>query len=110
LLHDAAEAYVGDVVAPVREALRRAGTDAYEALERRVLAAIAIRFVLPTTIPDLVWEADRRMLATERDELFKPGGEWPVLDRPYKLRLDRWYPEVAESEFLDRWNEIKDMP
>lgn len=50
LLHDAAEYVIGDMISPVKSAI---GPE-YEALERRLAAAIHIRFGLPAAIPQTI--------------------------------------------------------
>jgi len=67
LLHDAAEAYLGDVVRPVKECLPE-----FRAAEERILLAIALKFGLPWPIPELVHHADRVVLATEVRDLYPP--------------------------------------
>ena len=70
LLHDAGEAYLGDVVGPVA---RRLPT--FRALERGILAAVAARFGLrPERFHDArVRHADRVALLTERRDLLPPS-------------------------------------
>lgn len=64
LLHDATEAYVGDVIRPLKLAL-----DRYQEIEARWWLAIATHFRLPWELPPLVKYADLRALATERRDL-----------------------------------------
>jgi 5'-deoxynucleotidase YfbR-like HD superfamily hydrolase len=64
LLHDAAEAYIGDVSSPLKALLPE-----YKLIEKRIEAAIFTRFGLPPQIDRLVKEADMVMLATERRDL-----------------------------------------
>lgn len=56
LLHDAPEYVIGDMISPVKHAV---GPD-YEALERRLGAAIHIRFGLPAEIPATVKKQIKR--------------------------------------------------
>lgn len=112
LLHDAAEAYLGDMTAP----LKRLMPD-FVALEREVEAAIARRFDLwpPVSVPiparDAVREADRRMLATEARDLMglaNPaaagfGNRPDYTDMP---RIIPWPAADAEAAFLTRFNEL----
>jgi hypothetical protein len=64
LLHDAAEAYIGDVTSPLKALL-----PSYTALERMILGEILIRFGQNPTLPQPVREADRALLYTEVLEL-----------------------------------------
>lgn len=64
LLHDAAEAYVGDVAAPLKTLLG----DTYRVIEARVDSAIRHRFGLPAAMSKEVHVADMRVaLAEMRD-------------------------------------------
>jgi 5'-deoxynucleotidase YfbR-like HD superfamily hydrolase len=56
LLHDAPEYVIGDMISPVKHAV---GPD-YEALERRLAAAIHIRFGLPAELPATVKKQIKR--------------------------------------------------
>lgn len=59
LMHDAAEAYIGDIVRPIKD---RLGIEKHEQL---LLQAIAKRFDLEYPIPDDVWIADDAVLEEE---------------------------------------------
>ncbi len=80
LLHDAHEAYMGDIPKPLCELL---GAPVAQ-LKRRLDRVIHVRFGLPETLPEgwdlLVRQADRIALATEREWLMgpepKPWDEW----------------------------------
>ena len=50
LLHDAPEFVIGDMISPVKEAI---GTG-YESLEKRLSAAVRLRFGLPTELPPAI--------------------------------------------------------
>jgi len=56
LLHDAPEYVIGDMISPVKHAV---GAD-YDALERRLAAAVHIRFGLPAEIPITVKKQIKR--------------------------------------------------
>ncbi len=66
LLHDAAEAYIGDVTWPLKQAPEMRG---YKELEARVMNAIIKRFGLLSTEPELVKAMDLRALATEKRDI-----------------------------------------
>lgn len=65
LMHDAAEAYLGDVVKPLKELLPD-----YRTLERNVWHVIARKFGVPERLDRAVKEADLTALATERRDLY----------------------------------------
>lgn len=69
LLHDASEAYLGDMPAPTKGAPQMAG---YCAAHEMVERAVAARFGLPHPMPEIVKWADRVMLATEARVLMCP--------------------------------------
>lgn len=60
LLHDAAEAYIGDMVRPLKRQLPD-----YKEAENLIWQAIAVRFGLPSKLHPLVKEADEVLVATE---------------------------------------------
>jgi len=79
LLHDAPEYVIGDMISPVKHAV---GPD-YDALERRIGAAVHIRFGLPAEIPASVKKqikrADRISAWMEATEI--AGFSVPEADR-----------------------------
>lgn len=109
LMHDAPEAYVGDVAQPIKQAMRAlaGGASAYDALEERIERAIARRFGLRYPHPASVKRADLVLLATEaRDLMHEPPRPWGL---PYPPLLDRVRPvptDVAERMFRGRFAEL----
>lgn len=75
LLHDATEAYIGDVPTPLKELLG----DRYRGVEKRIADAIQIAFGCPHYLSDLplaVKRADRLMLVTEHHLLQTVPADW----------------------------------
>lgn len=99
LLHDASEAYLGDVVQPLK---KQSFYEGYREVEQQVQHAIFNRFGLRGSLPKAVKEADELMLATEKRDLFSPGVEeiWYPLPEPLTGRITAWLPYPAEKEFL----------
>lgn len=89
LLHDAAEAYLGDVVSPLKALLPD-----YRMYEARVDLAIRTRFDLPWEAHPAVTVADRTALDLEMRDLFP--------DRSGETRKGSFgiSPEAARSGFL----------
>lgn len=101
LLHDAAEAYIGDVSSPLKALLPD-----YKGIEKRVEAAVLAKFGLPAGMPHSVKHADLVLLATEqRDFLPEHDDEWIVLRgvEPLQVRLQGMSPEYAERAFMRRF-------
>lgn len=103
LLHDAGEAYLPDVARPIKKEL--AG---FVDIENRVLTCIAEKFGLVPEMPEVIKEADIRMLATEKLYVMADVGlNWGLEDiRPYEFFLESWDCEKAEAEYLFRYNEL----
>lgn len=97
LMHDAAEAYLGDVTSPLKRVLPE-----YRALEHRMEAAIAARFNLGGTAPEWVKRCDMEMLAAEKLALMPEAGDWPCLEglRSPEIEICGFDPEIAERDFV----------
>ena len=79
LLHDAAEAYLGDLIYPVKRTIGAPYVD----LEDRFEVAIAQRFGLPCLMTPEIKHADRVALATEqRDVMNRSHHVWNKLPDP----------------------------
>ena len=103
LLHDATEAYVGDVSSPLKQLL-----PAYKAIEASVREAICLRFDLPFDLPPSVKVADLRMLMTEaRDLLGPPPASWHIDAEPYPIGIHPFEPETAKATFLTTWESLR---
>jgi len=105
LFHDAAEAYTGDIVTPLK-------TPEIKKKEERIFAVIVRALGLGRMItPEIeaeVKEADIRMLATEKERLLMPGPQFPGLEnvKPYPIAIDCWPHGEAAAEFADRMMDI----
>lgn len=105
LLHDAAEAYLGDIVSPLKGLL-----PAYQEMEHEFWLAIAVRFDLHPRMPDAIKEIDARMLATEREQVLSPPGRWDCKAEPFpNLQISFLEPMTAKTTFLRTFATLWDL-
>jgi len=111
LLHDSAEYVIGDLISPFKAAI---GLD-YKAFEKRLLAAIHIRFGLPAQpskdLADLMKRADRAAAYLEATQLagFEPEEALKLFGPPKAcadLVLEPLRPRQAKALFLDRFADL----
>lgn len=104
LLHDASEAYIGDMVRPLK---RQACFSGYVEAEERLMRAVCDRFGLPYEMPASVAVADEIMLATEARDLKGVDLEtWTVKQPPTEARIMAWSSGYAKWMFLQRFREL----
>jgi hypothetical protein len=103
LLHDGSEAYLLDMLAPIKQFMPD-----YKAAEKRCQAAVYQAFGLPEITPASVKRADMRMLKTERMQIMAQTGDPWVIDSetPLDVRIVGWSPSVAEVAFIDRFRQL----
>jgi uncharacterized protein len=115
LLHDAPEYVIGDMISPFKAIIG----DAYKGVEKRLLAAIHLRFGLP---PELPAEIERMVKAADRASAFLEAtrlagfsvsearrffGTPPTL--PVTVERDftvPWSAAVAERRLLERFHKL----
>lgn len=105
LMHDAGEAYLGDLPHPLKH--RSPLGPPYKLAEARLEEAIRARFKLAPAGPGLKG-IDRAMLATERRAIASGGDPWPELEgfEPLEIEIDPWDPPRARREFLERFERL----
>jgi hypothetical protein len=102
LLHDATEAYLGDVILPIKTVLAD-----YKALERAWSEAVKRRFMMEVSEGDEaeVKILDKRALMSERNSLFCGRyTDWSIDKEgiaPLVSIVTPWTPRKSEAEF--RW-------
>lgn len=104
LMHDAAEAYIGDVVRPLKRVL-----ESYQDIEFAVEQALAIRYHLPFPMPATVKRADTVLLHVERRALLaEPPRPWnePDLPLPRTQICGEMHWGLARHRFLELFNEL----
>ena len=99
LLHDATEAYVGDMVRPLKLNMPE-----YRAVEDRVEFAIAERFGLPLPMPTRVKEVDTAILLNERRALLSDSYPWSTDGELLNVEIHGWEPTSAEARYLARFD------
>lgn len=104
LLHDATEAYMGDMVRPLKKMMPE-----YRAAEDRLERVIFKKFGCPPMMPPVVKEMDLRIVQDEKAALMNPSPlPWTALDgvEPLGIRIWAMMPSAAEQFFLDRFREL----
>jgi hypothetical protein len=105
LMHDATEAYLGDMPHPVKH--RSALGAAFKAAEADLERVIRARFRLRAEVPQ-VKVIDRRLLAAERRAFSAEAWPWPELEgvEPLPVELTAWTPDDAARAFAARYAEL----
>ncbi len=104
LLHDATEAYFGDLIRPVKPFVPE-----FKAREAVMMRAIARAFGLVGEEPPAsVHEADARIIADEMAALLAPFPPQiaPPAVEPLGVMIAGWPPAAAKLRFLERFAEI----
>ena len=106
LMHDATEAYLGDMPHPIKH--RSALGEAFKAAEDHLEQALRARFNIKPDVPEIK-RADRALLATERRALSTEDWHWPELEgvEPLDLHLTAWSPDEAAAQFAARYAELE---
>ena len=100
LLHDASEAYIQDVIRPLKPSLTE-----YKTFERRVMFAVCQAFKMKPQQPPEVDVLDKRILGDEAAQVMSaPPAPWYFIGEPLGVKIHGWSPETAKAEFLERFN------
>lgn len=110
LLHDAHEAYTGDLVSPVKRLI----SNAWQIVEDNAESAVQMAFALPCrpSFPQIVRDADMIALATEvRDLMPTPRGGHPIavwkeMPAPLDTKIIPIGWGEARDQFLTRFAEL----
>ena len=105
LMHDATEAYLGDMPHPLKH--RSPLGAAFREAEDHLEAAIRERFGIREDVPQIK-PVDRALLATERRTFSAETWHWPELDgvEPLDVELTAWSPDEAAEAFARRYAEL----
>lgn len=101
LMHDATEAYMCDVIRPVKRALGL--NSKYHQLEQKTWGAIADRFRIPRTIPEEVHAADLAICSVEKEALHPRSQAWRLPKTVPNVQLLRLSPNAATESFISRF-------
>lgn len=105
LLHDASEAFVGDVSSPLKKLLGRVYTDLEDAIQEE----IAKRFGIEYPFHEEIHLADKRLYWAERREIapsIKDTLWHQDLRASRKVTPVGWRPNKAKRKFLERFKEL----
>jgi hypothetical protein len=107
LLHDATEAYLGDLTRPLKEMLGDGMWSSYDRAEDRMWNCIATRFGIDPELIASVKYADDVALATEKRDLFPHDLEWDrALPAPHPKPIYRCPATYVRQQFIGRFYEI----
>jgi 5'-deoxynucleotidase YfbR-like HD superfamily hydrolase len=103
LMHDAVEAFVGDMAKPLKDLLPE-----YRAIEHAIEAVLFQQYGLPLPMHRSIKEADIVMLATEQVALMRNRDDWQYTRgrTPADIEIVPMPPAQAERLFLDRYGEL----
>lgn len=103
LLHDAAEAYIGDLIRPVKQ-----HCPDWCAIDTKLDRAIRAKFGLPLEMSAEVKRLDLVMAVTEKHQLLVPSPtvDWGVVPDPIDIEIVPMWPAEAKKAFLDRYEEL----
>lgn len=109
LMHDAHEAYVGDITTPVKKMFGHTYKDIVALLDREISRKFDVKLNSAG-----IAEADQVMLAIEAWHLMPSGGEhveWsglPDVSPPVKALYQPrfWTPHVARKQFMEMWSSL----
>jgi hypothetical protein len=107
LLHDAAEAYLGDVPSPLKKKLSQ-----FSAFEHKMEVAIGTRFGIDAELfkSKELKRADTQLLIDEKSVLMVEEPEpWPegAPEAKEPGRIEVWEAEEAKARFLERFAELR---
>ena len=118
LLHDAAEAYIGDMASPWKRLLQVEPTfektlatgvfgGSVREFENRILEIISEALGVSINITAEVKTSDMIMLATEVRDLMPSSEAWGELPEPLEIKIPCWKSAYVEEHFLNIYSQLK---
>lgn len=109
LLHDATEAYCGDMVRPLKVQMPE-----FQEIEKQIWLAICWKFDIDPDLDELIEFADAKTLITEKRDLTTNKGhvwefpqcKYPDIE-PYHFQIFPQNPETAKETFMLLWENVK---
>ena len=101
LMHDAAEAYLSDVIRPIKPYL-----NGYQEIENRLLRMIFDKYDIGYPYPENVKDIDLRACFTEGQTLMFDAECWYDKAEPLDFVPECLCPDEAENAFWLRFNEL----
>ncbi len=107
LLHDAAEAYIGDMVSPLKIVMTQ-----YKIIEARIQVVLADLFGLAYPEPHEVKQKDLAMLSAEREQVLLPSyGPWyRNFPRPAPIVIEVMPWHQVQKMFLTEFHRLQKLP
>jgi 5'-deoxynucleotidase YfbR-like HD superfamily hydrolase len=103
LMHDSAEAYVGDLSSPLKALVME-----YISIEHVILKKIAEKYVFSYPFPPEIKLADTQLLLAEKAVLFKDDMQWreEFCIQRLDIEIVPLPPKEAEKAFLDAFSAL----
>ena len=106
LLHDAHEAYMGDITSPVKSAINEIGSlrainKITRNLDEVIHRAFGLKFPIPNDIKQLIHHADMTALATEKRDLIQNDTWDQILPSAANFKIKPWAWPTALEKFIE---------
>lgn len=103
LLHDASEAYIGDIIHPLKTTPQY---EAYRIIEDRLMAAICEKFGLPVDMPEEVHDIDMLVRYTEMRDFGSIPEEFWINETMLDYKIVPLTPVKAKILFLNTFSRL----
>lgn len=108
LMHDAPEAYYGDITRPMKDVLSKLFDGQFSRWTEKIDRVVHYALGIPWPVPRPVKHADCVVLATEARDLMGPLLElWRCMPPPLKREIVPLPPQQVYSMFVDRYKKFK---